>query len=98
MNILDYQNGNVKDYTIILSTRDYRHLGKLTGVTNVHYAPNENSANEFSFNISKYDFFQLPTTNIFDVKKAKKIKQAIWNQIVDFKLIYVKELDEYFEI
>lgn len=98
MNILDYQNGNVKDYTIILSTRDYRHLGKLTGVTNVHYAPNENSANEFSFNISKYDLFQLPAINMFDIKKAKKIKQAIWNQIEDFKLIYVKELDEYFEI
>ena len=91
-------NKQLQPYTVILSTRDYRHIGQLTGARNMHCAMNDNSAHEFSFNIDKIDFMKISDTSLIDKKTIFKIKNNIWKQVQDFKLIYVKELDEYFEI
>lgn len=98
---LKFKNGIVKDYTIILSTRDYGHLGQLTGLRAVNNVHNLNSANEMSFTICKHDFINADFNKeeeLFDYETYLKLKQELWDQIVDLKLIYVKDIDEYFEI
>lgn len=76
-----FKNGKVQDLTLILSTRDYQHLGQLTGVKNVHYAVSENAPNELSFTVTKHD-----------------LNKTIWEQLEDFKLVWVKETNEYFQV
>ena len=99
MGEIKFKDGIVEDYTLVLSTRDYRKLGQLTGIKNVNITHYLNSADEISFSLSKYDF--VKDDNLLSEEEIviyTKIKNAIWEQIVDFKLIWVKELDEYFEI
>lgn len=79
----------IQDYTIVLSSRDLRHLGQITGIQNVNLNKNLNSADEISFTISKFKMID---------NKYKNVKESLWNQIIDLKLIWVKELNEYFEI
>ncbi len=76
-----FKNGKVQDLTLVLSTRNYQHLGQLTGVKNVHYAVSENAPNELSFTVTKHD-----------------LQTAIWEQLEDFKLVWVKETNEYFQV
>lgn len=76
-----FKDGKVQDLTLVLSTRDYQHLGQLTGVKNVHYAVSENAPNELSFTVTKHDQ-----------------DTAIWEQLEDFKLVWIKETNEYFQI
>lgn len=76
-----FKDGKVQDLTLVLSTRDYRHLGQLTGVKSMHYAVNENAPNELSFIVTKHD-----------------LQTPIWEQLEDFKLVWVKETNEYFQI
>lgn len=82
-------NNNVEDFTFILSTRDYRHLGALQNVTpeSVTNKGNLNSANECSFEVYKVV-----------TKDGENIEEPLWDDIENFKLVYVRELDEYFEI
>lgn len=76
-----FKDGKVQDLTLVLSTRDYQHLGQLTGVKSVHYAVSENAPNELSFTVIKHD-----------------LNTAIWEQLEDFKLVWVKETNEYFQV
>lgn len=96
MTRVKFKNGRVEDYTIVLSTRDKRHLGHLYGIKGVTYSGNMNGANEMSFSIYKNDL--LKTNDIVFNKQIKKHREYLWDNIVDFKLIWVKELNEYFEI
>ena len=82
-------NNNVEDFTFILSTRDYRHLGAISNINreSVVYNAHLNSANDIQFEV--YKSYK---------KKDKNINESLWNDIVDLKLVYVKELNEYFEI
>lgn len=82
-------NNNVEDFTFILSTRDYRHLGAISNINreSVVYNTHLNSANDIQFEV--YKSYK---------KKDKNINESLWNDIVDLKLVYVKELNEYFEI
>ena len=79
------ENGHVQDYTIILALRTHEHLGQITNIEkeSVVSKINMNAANELSFTVYKYR----------DGKKT-----ALWDDITDFKYVYVKELDEYYEI
>lgn len=79
------ENYNMIDFTIVLSTRSYEHLGALTNVDNsgITYNASLNSANELSFKAYK-------TMNGYTEK--------LWDSITDLKLVWVKELNEYFEI
>ncbi|MBQ4523295.1 MAG: hypothetical protein IJA10_10150 [Lachnospiraceae bacterium] len=82
-------NNNVEDFTFILSTRDYRHLGQIRNIDTetVRYEANLNSANKITFQVYKSV-----------IENEKKINEPLWTDIADLKLVYVKELDEYFEI
>lgn len=95
---LVFKNGIVEDYTIVLSTRDFRHLGQITGIRSVNNVNNLNSANELSFTICKYDLLKYNESSFIDYKTHLKIKNDLWKQIVDLKLVWIKELNEYFEI
>lgn len=90
--ILDV-NGNVRDYTFVLSTKDYRHLGTLQ---NIDYNTFSNSislstANTFSFEI--YKTVQKNTRNgVVDVS------EPLWDEIINLKTIYIPEIKEYYDI
>jgi hypothetical protein len=77
--------GRVQDYTFILSLRNHEHLGQIRNVdpTTVISKINMNGANEISFTVYKED---------------NEYIEPLWDEITDFKFIYVKELDEYYEI
>lgn len=95
---LEFKNGIVEEYTIVLSTRDKRKLGQISGITNMRFKGALNSASEFSFSVSKHDMLLFNGNTDYDLQRYRKIKTAIWNQIVDLKLIWVKELNKYYEI
>ena len=91
-----FKNGRVEDYTIVLSTRDKRHLGQLYGLKGITYSGNMNSANEMSFTVYKSDLVETDD-KVYD-ENIEKHREYLWNNIVNFKLIWIKELNEYFEI
>lgn len=93
---IKFKNGRVEDYTIVLSTRDKRHLGQLYGLKSVTYSGNMNNANEMSFTVYKNDLVESSDKDCDE--RIEKHREYLWNNIVNFKLIWVKELDEYFEI
>ena len=76
---------SVQDYHIVLSTRNLTHLGEIQNIDqeSINIVENFNSANELSFTVYK----QL------DNQKCK-----LWDRIVDLKLVYVVERNEYFQI
>ena len=79
-----YSNQNIVDpLTIVLSNRDQTHLGQLSNVSNVKYTGHMNAADELSFVVNKY---------------ADDNEELLWDEITDLKLIWIKELNEYFEM
>ena len=88
-------NNRVEDYTIVLSTRDKRHLGQLHGIKGVVSSCKMNAANELSFSVYKENLIE---NDYEDNEEIEKYREELWNNIVNFKLIWVKELDEYYEI
>ena len=95
---IKFKNQRPKDLTLVLCTRDYRKLGQLTGATNVHYKDCDNSANELSFTLTRNELITINGNTVDDIKLYKKIKQALWEQVEDFKVVWIKETNEYFEI
>lgn len=98
---INFKNGRVEDYTIVLSTRDYRHLGQLSGIKSddVQKSDSLSSANEISFSLSKFDLLKDNNVMTDDEFKRYQVSQTVlWNQIVDFRLIWIKEINEYYEI
>lgn len=85
-NVLKFdKNNTVEDFTFILSTKNYKHLGKINNIKRdtVNCVGNLNSANEISFEV---------------YKTINGEAEEHWDEIVDLKSVYVKELNEYFEI
>ena len=95
---IKFKNSKPQDLTLVLCTRDYRKLGQLTGVTDVHYKDSDNSANVLSFTLTKNRLVAINGNTEDDIKLYQKIKQALWEQVEDFKVIWIKETNEYFEI
>ena len=99
---LNIKNGRIEDYTIVLSTRSYKHLGQITGIKSDAVQCNNhlNSANELSFTITKYDLVEglCNVLNDEEYQRYKLAQTILWNQIVDYRLIWVKETNEYYEI
>ena len=87
------ENNMVQDYTIILSYRDHRHIGQILNIDkeSVVSKINMNSANEISFTVYKY-------SNGSEDKEEDRLKEPLWDLITDFKYVYIKELNEYYEI
>ena len=79
----DINNGAVEPFTIVLSTRDYDHMGQISNVSNVKYTEQMNTVNELTFTIHK--------------TKDGRVEK-LWDDIYDLRLVYVKELKSYFEI
>lgn len=83
MTKLTFNNGQVDDFTIVLSTRAKNFYGQITNVSQVSYTGNLNEADEICFVVTK----------TLDGKIER-----LWNEIIDLKLVWVKEINEYFEI
>ena len=88
---------NVQAYTLILSKRNHEHLGQLSNISGLLSKINFNAANEISFNVYKYN-----KTDEFEDINSKSGEDSdierLWNDITTFKYVYVKELNEYYEI
>lgn len=88
-------------YTIVLSTRYYSHLGQIHGIDydTINISNNLNSANEISFSVYKTDLSkECSFLSDEEYRRYKAIIEYIWDNIVDFKLIWVRERNEYFSI
>lgn len=93
----------VQDFTFVLSLKNHDHLGQIRNVdaSSVDVRCNMNSADEFSFTVYKYDQFELAKLKESGMpieENLEKLKEPLWDEITDLKFVYVKELDEYFEI
>ena len=76
-------NNTIEPFTIILSNRNQEHLGEIVNTEGVNFTGNLNSANELSFTVNK-------------MMNGKE--ERLWDEIYDLRLVYIKELNEYFEI
>ena len=76
-------NGTIEPFTIILSNRNQEHLGEIVNTEAVNFTGNFNSADELSFTVNKIMNGQ---------------EERLWDDIYDLRLVYIKELNEYFEI
>lgn len=82
--------GNPEPPTIILSTRNGNKLGQLDVNTDtIDLSDKFNDASEFSFTLNKY---------YYDEKEEEYKITNLWDKVVDFKLVYCKEWDMWFEI
>lgn len=76
---------NVLDYTFLLASKSHKIYGQIINIDyeSVDYKNNLNSYNELNFTIHKtLDDFVEP----------------LWDKIVDFRFIYVPEINDFFEI
>lgn len=80
---LDFINGTIEDLTVVLSNRNLEKQGQILNVQDFQYKANLNSAHEISFTVHKY---------------IDDVKERLWDSITDLKLIWVKELNMFFEI
>ena len=75
--------GTVEPFTIILSNRNQEWLGQISNLNNVNFTGNFNAADELSFSVNKI---------------VDDYEEPLWDELYDFRLVYIKELNEYFEI
>lgn len=83
INIDLFENNLVEDFTLVLANRQLDKQGKLANVKDFIYSGKLNDANEISFTLYKE----------LDGKIEDK-----WDDVYDFKLVWLKEADEYFQI
>lgn len=80
---LSFDNGTVEQFTLVLSQRDYTHLGQISNIKGLKFKANLNGANELSFDV---------------YKELDGHEEILWDDIYDLRLVWIPELDEYFEI
>lgn len=83
--VLFNSQGIIETPTLLLQHKNFETIGNggLTNVSGLTYKNNFNDANEVSFKIHKFN----------DEKK-----HPLWDSMVDFKIIYIPQLHERFEI
>lgn len=82
--ILKNISKNMQDLTFVLCNRNYDKLGTLNNVDiNTFTYKHTISGHEISFDI---------------YKTLNNVEENLWNKMIDLKLIWIKELDVYFEI
>lgn len=83
--VLFNSQGIIETPTLLLQHKNFETIGNggVTNVSGLTYKNNFNDANEVSFKIHKFN----------DEKK-----HPLWDSIVDFKIIYIPQLHERFEI
>ena len=76
---------NPEDYTILLANRSLQLLGQIVNIDYQTVNPkcNLNSADEINFTI---------------YRELDNVVEPLWDKIIDLKIIYVRELDEFFQI
>ena len=86
----DFKFNKCDDYTIILTNRSYVPYGHIANykVDDINFKKNMNSADEFSFTVYRY----------MTLEDGTEYEEPLWDKISDFKLIYVKETNTYYEI
>lgn len=82
MNATFDSDGNPKPITLILAAGNGELLGQLDA-ENIVYANNLKEADEISFRIHKY---------------VNGVKCSLWDKIVDFKLVWCKDYNTWFQI
>lgn len=82
INKLFYKDGTPKNLTFVLSNKGLNKLHIINNVSDVVIHPNFNSADEASLTVRK--------------KLNDKITNG-WDELIDLKVVYVPEIDEYFE-
>lgn len=85
-NLLKFDKNNCpENFTFILANKSLTHLGQLNNVetSSVHYVGNLNGADEISLKV---------------YKSINGEVEPLWDDIVDFKTLYVAEVGVYFEI
>lgn len=95
MSKIKFKNNKVEDYTIVLSNRALQHLGQISTVNSVTFNGNLNSKHEINFTVYRNE--QIPD-NKYPYKDIDTYRKYVWNNLIDLKIIWVKELDMYFEI
>ena len=80
---LTFNNGTVERFTLVLSQRDYTHLGQITNIGKMNFKANLNAADELSFEV---------------FKELNGREERLWEDIYDLRLVWIRELNEYFEI
>lgn len=80
---IDYVNGTVEDFTVVLSNRNLDKQGQILNIQDFVYKANLNSANEISFSV---------------YKEVDGEQERLWNEIYDLRLVWIKESNEFFQI
>ena len=80
---IDYVNGTVEDFTVVLSNRNLEKHGQILNIQDFVYKANLNSANEISFSV---------------YKEVDGIQERLWDEIYDLRLVWIKESNEFFQI
>lgn len=91
------EHGQVQQYSVILSKRSHEHLGQLRNISSLVSKINLSSANEISFIVYKYtdkERYLNAETNDEELRYS----EPLWDEITDFKYIFIPELKEYYEI
>lgn len=83
--ILFNSQGLIETPTLLLQHKNFETIGNggVTNVSGLTYKSNFNDANEVSFKIHKFN---------------NEKKHPLWDSMVDFKIIYIPQLHERFEI
>lgn len=83
--VLFNSQGLIETPTLLLQHKNFETIGNggITNVSGLTYKNNFNDANEISFKIHKFN---------------NGIKHPLWDQLVDFRIIYIPELKERFQI
>ena len=83
--VLFNSQGLIETPTLLLQHKNFETIGNggITNVSGLTYKNNFNDANEISFKIHKFN---------------NGIRHPLWDQLVDFRIIYIPELKERFQI
>lgn len=81
-------SGNPEMPTLILMTKGQRRIGEVTNFTSFRINTHMNSIDEISFTLHKYE----------NGENDKKKEYKYWEDIKDFRVIYIPEWKQYFEI
>lgn len=82
INKLFYNDGTLKELTFVLADRSLHKISVLNNVNDITINQNYNSANEISFTVKK---------------EISNTKTNSWDELTDLKIIYIPELDEYYQ-
>lgn len=86
-------DGKLKDFTFVLTTKDYRHLDILHNIDydNINMSGRLSTSNELSFIVYK--------TKMKETKDGViEFKEPLWDEIVDDKVLYIPELNAHYAI